>query len=283
METIEELKKICQGTIHKDVSNVYMRYVCRPLSIRLTHFLLPTTVTADQVSQVMIGAGFFSAFVLALPWNFTFLLGALLLQLWYLIDCMDGEVARYRYYQKTGRISIDKRDTSLTGMYYDLINHYIMNFLVPSAIAVSVYFRGGGICAILAGMAAALGQVLLLAMHDTRYRAILQHLRKYKRICVLEGKAEADCASRKSKSIAHAAFAALHYSMTYPSVMNLIFPTALFSCVFPAIFLEGFLLAYLSAGSVLVAAVLIVRAIQQREPDVEFTTRFSVSDETVSV
>ena len=62
METIEELKKICQGTIHKDASNVYMRHVCRPLSIRMTRFLLPTTVTADQVSQAMIAAGFLTGF-----------------------------------------------------------------------------------------------------------------------------------------------------------------------------------------------------------------------------
>jgi len=283
VETIEELKKICQGTIHKDVSNVYMRYVCRPLSIRLTRLLLPTAITADQVSQAMIAAGFLSAFVLALPWNHTFLLGALLLQGWYLIDCMDGEVARYRYYQKTGRISIDKRDTSLTGMYYDLINHYIMNFLVPSAVAIGVYFRGGGLCAILAGMAAALGQVLLLAMHDTRYRAILQHLRKYKMIRVLENKSTAYRAPSKNKSPAHVVFAMLHYSMTYPSVMNLVLLVALAACVFPVIFWEGFLLAYLSAGSVLVAAVLIVRAIQHREPDIEFTSHFSVSDENASV
>lgn len=276
MESIEELKKICQGTIHKDVSNVYMRYVCRPLSIRMTRYLLPTAITADQVSQVMIAAGFLAVFVLALPWKSTFFLGALLLQLWYLIDCMDGEVARYRYYQKTGRISIDKRDASLTGMYYDMINHYLMNFMVPAAVAFGVYLQTSSFLALAAGSAASLGQVMLLAMHDARSRAVLSHLKKYKTIETVKNTSTEE--KRTPRSLAHRGFMVLHYTMTYPSVMNLVLLTA-FLAFFIVLDMRALLLAYLALGSLLVSTVLITHAIRQREPDQELNSQFRFSDE----
>ncbi len=279
MESISELQEICQSTAKKDVSNVYMRYVCRPISIRLTRRILPSSVTADQVSQAMIAAGIFSALVLAFPWRGTFFIGALLLQLWYLIDCMDGEVARYRYYKQTGRISIDKRDTSLTGMYYDMINHYLMNFLVPAAMAFGLYLKSGALSVLLGGMLASLGQVLLLAMHDARSRAVLSHLRKYKTIRVVQAPASAEPVQKKERSPAHQAFMGVHYTMTYPSVMNLVLLAALLNGCASHFDWRGPLLLYLAVGSALVSTVLIVRAIQSRQPDEELRTDFALSDE----
>ena len=45
MESIAELRNICQTTAKKDVSNVYMRYVSRFFSIYLTRLILPLPVT----------------------------------------------------------------------------------------------------------------------------------------------------------------------------------------------------------------------------------------------
>lgn len=282
MESIEELQKICQGTIRQDVSNIYMRHVCRPLSIRMTRFVLPTRVTADQVSQAMIAVGLLSALVLSLPWRGTFLIGAILLQLWYLIDCMDGEVARYRYYQEKGKISIDKRDTSLTGMYYDMINHYLMNFLVPASLSFGEFLKTGNAFILWLGCAASLGQVMLLAMHDARSRAVLSHLKKYKTIKVTPQERKAETASNKSHP-AKWAFSSLHYVMTYPSVMNLVLLAAVLAVFFPHAPWRGGLVAFLSIGSMVVSSVLIIRAIQQRDPDREFSTQFSVSDDIPTI
>lgn len=278
MESIEELKKICQGTIHKDVSNVYMRYVCRPLSIHFTRMLLPTAVTADQVSQAMIASGFLAVFVLSFPAKAAFMVGAILLQVWYLIDSMDGEVARYRYYQKTGRISIDKRDASLTGMYYDMINHYLMNFLVPVAVAFGQFAKTGSWLVLWAGTAASLGQVLLLAMHDARCRAVLSHLKKYSAIRVIPSGLKNEKVSQPF-NLAKFTFSALHYSMTYPTVMNLVLVAAFLDYFVPQTDWRNGLLIFLSAGSVIVSTVLIVRAIRLRVPDQEFTSEFSVLDQ----
>jgi len=282
VESIEELKKICQGTVRQDVSNIYMRYVCRPLSIRITRLILPTQVTADQVSQAMIVAGLLAALVLSLPWRGTFFVGAVLLQLWYLIDCMDGEVARYRYYQKTGKISIDKRDTSLTGMYYDMINHYLMNFLVPAAVAFGEFVKTGSVVVLWLGSAASLGQVMLLAMHDARSRAVLSHLKKYKNIQVTSQEKKVEVNSKELKS-AKWVFSSLHYIMTYPSVMNLVLLTAVFALAVPRMDWRGILTVVLAIGSLAVASVLVIRAIQRRDPDREFSTQFSVSDDLPTV
>ena len=67
MEKIAELRVICQTTAKKDISNVYMRYVCRFFSIYLTRIFLPLGVAADQVSFAMILTGMIGAFYLAMP------------------------------------------------------------------------------------------------------------------------------------------------------------------------------------------------------------------------
>ena len=108
MESIAELRKICQSTAKKDKSNVYMRYVSRFFSIYLTRLVLPTRGTPNQVSFTMIVTGVASSFFFLSPHRAIFLLGAFLLQLWYIIDCMDGEVARYRQYQNTQTVITDK-------------------------------------------------------------------------------------------------------------------------------------------------------------------------------
>ncbi len=276
MESIAELRKICQTTAKKDKSNVYMRYVCRFLSIYGTRLVLPTKITANQVSAAMIAAGFISClfFLFASPGLFA--LGAFLLQIWYLIDCMDGEVARYRHFEVTGLVVIDKRESSLTGLYYDMINHYIVNFMVPATIGFGLFQARGHASWILLGLLGALAQVLMLAMHDAKCRAILAHLKKYSRVepLVENSKAEAN----KDRGPAHIAFMAVHYLMTYPSVMNLVGAAAILNFVFPEIEWRVPLLIFLSIGTSLVSGTLIARILKNQLVDKELRASFELTD-----
>ncbi len=276
MESIAELRQICQTTAKKDKSNVYMRYVCRFLSIYGTRLVLPTKITANQVSVAMIAMGFISNFCFLASSKFMFALGAILLQVWYLIDCMDGEVARYRHYKETGRVVIDKRESSLTGLYYDMINHYIVNFLVPSCIGFGIFQATRNPMWILTGLLGALAQVLMLAMHDTKCRAILAHLKKYSRVEPVAEKAGE--AAPKERSPAHIAFMTLHYTMTYPSVMNLTGIAAILNVFTPGFDWRAPALIYISLGTTVVAAVLITRNLKNKLVDKELRTSFELTD-----
>ena len=281
MESITELRKICQTTAKKDISNVYMRYVSRFLSIYFTRMLLPTRVTANQVSLAMIIMGFVSSLFFLSSAKATFFIGALLLQAWYIIDCMDGEVARYRHYKETGSVVMDKKDASLTGMYYDMINHYIVNFLVPATIGFGLFQKTGSSFYILLGLAGSLAQVLMRAMYDAKCRALLTHLQKYQVIKPIAHSHHAGEA--KKRSFAHTCFMILHYMMTYPTVMNLVGLAAilnLFSGGFDWRFLTLF---FLSVGSVIVSLVLIVQMIQTKAIERELQANFETLDNQESV
>ena len=276
MESIAELRNICQTTSKKDKSNVYMRYVCRFLSIYMTRAILPTAITANQVSVAMIAMGFISGIFFLSPMPGTFAVGAVLLQLWYLLDCMDGEVARYRHYKTTGSVIIDKRESSLTGLYYDMINHYIVNFWVPSSISFGLFLKTGNHNWILIGMLGALTQVLMLAMHDAKSRAILTHLKKYSRVQPVKEKAGES--GGKDRSPAHLAFIILHYSMTYPSVMNLVGIAAILN-IFSGTFDWRFpVLLYICFGTAVVSSVLITRILRNQLVDKELRSSFELID-----
>jgi len=274
VETIAELRKICQMTAKADRSNVYMRYVCRSLSIYLTRLILPTKITANQVSFSMIVAGIFSTLFFLSPSPWLFFVGALLMQFWYLLDCMDGEVARYREYQLCGSVVTDKRTAALSGIYYDIINHYIMNLLVPASISFGLYKKTGNDIFILFGIFGAVGQVLLLAMHDAKHRVILLHLKKkYREVVIIDKTEEKNSASRK-RSLFHWMFMILHYTMTYPMVMNLILIAAIINLFGPIWEMRICLLLYLTVGSAVVSATLITRTIAEQLIEKEFSEQF---------
>lgn len=80
----------------------------RVLSIYITRLLLPTRVTATQVTVVMFLVGLLASALVVFGWIWT---GFVMLYLSILLDATDGEVARYR------------RISSLRSIYMDLINH----------------------------------------------------------------------------------------------------------------------------------------------------------------
>ncbi len=278
METIAELRKICQTAPGREMGNIYARRFIRFFSIFLTRFLLPHKISANQVSLLMIFVGVFSTCLFLFPFRWSFCAGALLMQLWYTLDGVDGEVARYRYYQKTGSIVMDKRDGSLTGMYLDMINHYIINLLVPATIAFGVFQKTGASGWILVGIAASLAQVLMLAMHDARSRAQLTHLKRFSHIEVLSTKKGKGTASSNERSLAHLIFIALHNTLTYPAVMNWVGIAGVLSLFHPAIEWRSFLLLYLALGTAIVSATLIAQSVNKHLNEEEFQNDFQVSD-----
>lgn len=102
METIKELRERLQK------NQLGHPILQRVLSIYITRAILPTSITANQVTAVMLLVGVASAIPLFFGYIWT---GLALSYLCILLDASDGEVARYR------------KSYSLKGIYLDLINH----------------------------------------------------------------------------------------------------------------------------------------------------------------
>jgi phosphatidylglycerophosphate synthase len=130
----------------------------REISLRWTRHLVGTRISPNQLTHLMVLAGVLAGAALLIPGIGGALLGALLIQLYLLLDCVDGEVARWR------------KQTSITGVYLDRVGHY----LSEAALLVGFGVRGADVFASGApawqwaflGTLAALGAILIKAETD---------------------------------------------------------------------------------------------------------------------
>ncbi len=90
----------------------------------LTRLLIPTPLTPNAVTSLMIGVGVLAAACLAVDGIATAAAAVILIQLQILLDCADGELARWR------------RQFSPVGIYLDRFGHYLTETLFPVALGI---------------------------------------------------------------------------------------------------------------------------------------------------
>ena len=96
----------------------------RRLSPYLTWLLLRTSISANGVTGLMILVGWTTAFSLLIPGIGGALLAVVLGQLQMLVDCCDGEVARWR------------GTSSPAGVFLDKVGHYSTEALIPVVLGI---------------------------------------------------------------------------------------------------------------------------------------------------
>ncbi len=96
----------------------------RKASPYLTRQLIRTPITPNGVTWLMILSGVAAAGVLALPGVLAAAGAAALIQLQILLDCSDGELARWRNVR------------SPTGVYLDRVGHWVTETLLPIALGI---------------------------------------------------------------------------------------------------------------------------------------------------
>lgn len=119
---------LSRGSSEHWTGTLYMRH----LSPYLTRILLPTPLTANGVTVLMMVAGWAAAAALAVPGVWGALLGALLAQLQMLLDCSDGEVARW------------KGLSGASGIFLDKVGHYTVEALIALALGLRASGLVGG-------------------------------------------------------------------------------------------------------------------------------------------
>ncbi|HEX5445534.1 MAG TPA: CDP-alcohol phosphatidyltransferase family protein, partial [Pirellulales bacterium] len=94
------------------------------------------------------------------------LAGAALLQLWYLLDHVDGQLAR-----------LHRADT-LDGMQLDYLMHHVVNLVIPWGVGLGLMQAAGATGWLIAGLAWSLGLLLLGLANDARYKAFIGRLKQ---------------------------------------------------------------------------------------------------------
>lgn len=119
-ESMEQLGEICQPEDKIKTCTAYERLVLRKFSIYLTAFFLHLGITANEASMIGLMIGLCGAVLLGLSSIRMNFVGAILLQIAYLFDCVDGELARYEGFKTPSRKG------KLGGFYLDEMNHLIL-------------------------------------------------------------------------------------------------------------------------------------------------------------
>ncbi len=130
------------------------RLYMRDISPYVSTFFVRLGVPPNPITYLMMVCGVLAGVVLAFGGLWSALLAALLVQVYLLLDCSDGEVARF-----TGR-------TSVTGVYLDRIGHYLSEVALLIGLGVRAQGEFAAGTWVVAGMAAALGAALIKAETD---------------------------------------------------------------------------------------------------------------------
>ncbi|MGW8457123.1 CDP-alcohol phosphatidyltransferase family protein [Streptomyces niveus] len=134
------------------------RLYMREISLRVDRYLVNTSVTPNQVTYVMTVAGALALPALLVPGIAGAVLGVLAVQLYLLLDCVDGEIARW------------KKQYSMTGVYLDRVAAYLCDaaVLVGFGLRAADLWGTGRIDWLWAflGTLAALGAIMIKAETD---------------------------------------------------------------------------------------------------------------------
>jgi phosphatidylglycerophosphate synthase len=127
LPSIAELRAVTQpeGLLTRAAGEHWAgRLYMRRLSPHVTRLLLRTSISATAVTWLMIPAGLLAALSLSFPGVLPALGAVALVQLQLLLDCADGEVARWR------------RKLSAAGVYLDQIAHYSTEAALAAALGI---------------------------------------------------------------------------------------------------------------------------------------------------
>ncbi|WP_327294189.1 MULTISPECIES: CDP-alcohol phosphatidyltransferase family protein [unclassified Streptomyces] len=134
------------------------RLYMREVSLRVDRHLVNTRITPNQLTYVMTVAAALAAPALLVPGVWGAVLGVVMVQLYLLIDCVDGEVARW------------KKQYSMVGVYVDRVAAYVCDaaVLVGFGLRAADLWGSGRIDWLWAflGTLAALGAVMIKSETD---------------------------------------------------------------------------------------------------------------------
>ena len=194
----------------------YAVRVTHKISIRIVGFIEKIDISPDLITFVSIVMGFFAAAMFTIPGNFVYLVAALLLEFYYILDAVDGQYAR------------TKGKTSLTGGYFDYLSNHIVHSIVFLGIGTGLFRLTGDIIYLIAGIFAGGGMLFTYLIHDAKHSILYKNIVKTGE---LPGVSQGGGTVQVGGSILKRIFVFLHKVCIYPTAMNIITVVALVSFI----------------------------------------------------
>ena len=264
VETLKELNAIVQKPHYKTRGNLMVRYILRDAALPLTWLLLHTSVTANQVTLVSMLIGLLGILFLSFQGAGYFLGGALLLQLWYYLDHVDGQIARYR------------KTSCLSGRFFDFLTHHVIHAPIFFALGVYLWRSRGGTGWIFFGAMLSFLMMLFNMLHDIKAKAFIEKLsqgRSFKVVAAAE--TETPAQSEEEGLSGRKIFSWLHKACEIHVLMNVLTVTALLEAFWLRQADFRFLLFVFYAAVVpMLSIIKLSYVISRRKIDEEFSASF---------
>jgi len=264
IEPLKELNRICQKPQYKQVGNWMVRHIIRDAALPITWLLLHTSATANQVTLVSLIVGLVGIFCLIFSSKGFFLLGVLLLQFWYLLDHVDGQIARYR------------GTACLTGRFFDFMTHHIIHSVLFFGLGFYCFQKTGNLFFNFCAFLTSISITAFNLIHDTKCKTFYEKLLTMKSAEILpKGKVEAGLPEAGTLSSLKRIFSLLHKSAEIHVVMNILTLAAFFE-VFVKHALDLRMTLFLLYGIIVptIAVVKVAYIISNRKIDQEFENTF---------
>lgn len=174
MESLKELNNICQKANYKKTGNWMVRHILRDAALPATWLLLHTKITANQVTLIALLIGMIGIALFAIPPRFAFLIGALLVQLWYYLDHVDGQIARYR------------KTASLSGRYFDFMMHHIIHGFFFFGLGLFGYFQYGQVGWVISGFMMSFLMMLFNISYDVIAKTFIEKIQTAREITTIQ-------------------------------------------------------------------------------------------------
>ncbi len=161
-----EFERLCQKPDHRRVGNWMARHVTRPAALQITRVIAPSGISAHAVTLLAWAWGMAGAAAFAWGTIWGWVAGAATLQVWYLLDHVDGQIARLR-----GTASLD-------GVQLDYLMHHTVNLLVPLGVGYGLSVRTGEPIWHAGGLVWGVALLLITLQHDARYKTFFKRLKR---------------------------------------------------------------------------------------------------------
>ncbi|MFQ5952906.1 MAG: CDP-alcohol phosphatidyltransferase family protein [Candidatus Omnitrophota bacterium] len=266
IESMKELNKIVQKPDYKKRGNWMARNITRDMALPVSWLLLHTSVTANQVTFASLVIGLVGCIAFACGSKNAMLLGAFLLQLWYLLDHVDGHIARYR------------KQSSLTGLYLDYITHYIIHAGIFIGVGCGVFQQTGNPFYLVAGCIAAFGTVFFNLIYDVKYKSYFARIEIEGKTAVIKPAEKKEGEGQGRGGILRLLFSIIHKLCEVHVLMNIV--TLLAILAFFMDFYPWGMVAYVYAFFTMIVAVAKNSYfVLAKIPDKNFEEIFELKDE----
>ena len=185
---------------------LYPRVITHAVSTRLIWVLQDAPLTANQITFLSMLTAFAALPFFAGLSSRSALIGALVIELYYVFDAMDGQWARL------------KRQGSITGAFFDYLINYAFHPPLLFAIGWGVYKTNGDPLYLVLGASAGFACLWVLLIWNVRAAILLPH------VLARKGAAFAKPAEERSERLSSAKwlFSWLHKLLVFPWFMHVL-------------------------------------------------------------